>query len=90
LHHKQTLTNQIYLKEQVSNYLFTKYQQQQKKIVKVALIQRHKPGDVIGNRMESANNDARKWPILPFDVSRDFIIRNIKLVTSDHRTEHLG
>ena len=24
--------------------------------------------------MESANNDARKWPILPFDVSRDFII----------------
>ena len=25
--------------------------------------------------MESANNDARKWPILPFDVSRDFIIR---------------
>ena len=22
--------------------------------------------------MESANNDARKWPILPFDVSRDF------------------
>jgi hypothetical protein len=41
LHHKQTLTNQIYLKEQVSNYLFTKYQQQQMKIVKVALIQRH-------------------------------------------------
>jgi hypothetical protein len=36
-----TLTNQIYLKEQVSNYLFTKYQQQQMKIVKVALIQRH-------------------------------------------------
>jgi hypothetical protein len=27
-------------------------------------------GDVIGK----ANNDARKWPILPFDVSRDFII----------------
>jgi hypothetical protein len=24
--------------------------------------------------MESANNDARKWLILPFDVSRDFII----------------
>ena len=24
--------------------------------------------------MESANNDTRKWPILPFDVSRDFII----------------
>jgi hypothetical protein len=24
--------------------------------------------------MESANNDARKWPILPFDVYRDFII----------------
>jgi hypothetical protein len=24
--------------------------------------------------MESANNDARKWPILPFDVFRDFII----------------
>jgi hypothetical protein len=41
LHHKQTLTNQIYLKEQVSNYPFTKYQQQQMKIVKVALIQRH-------------------------------------------------
>ena len=41
MHHKQTLTNQIYLKEQVSNYLFTKYQQQQMKIVKVALIQRH-------------------------------------------------
>ena len=41
MHHKQTLTNQIYLKEQVSNYLFTKYQQQQMKIVKDALIQRH-------------------------------------------------
>jgi hypothetical protein len=27
-----------------------------------------------GNGMESANNDARKWPILPFDVSRDFIL----------------
>jgi hypothetical protein len=24
--------------------------------------------------MESANNDARKWPILPIDVSRDFIL----------------
>jgi hypothetical protein len=23
---------------------------------------------------ESANNDARKWPILPFDVFCDFII----------------
>jgi hypothetical protein len=31
-------------------------------------------GDVIGKGMESANNDARKWPIIPFDVSRDFII----------------
>ena len=30
-------------------------------------------GDVIRQGMESANNDARKWPILPFDVSRDFI-----------------
>jgi hypothetical protein len=29
--------------------------------------------------MESANNDARKWPILPFDVSRDFIISNLSL-----------
>ena len=27
--------------------------------------------------MESANNDARKWPILPFDVSRDFIISKL-------------
>jgi hypothetical protein len=26
-----------------------------------------------GKGMESANNDARKWPILPFDVSRDHI-----------------
>jgi hypothetical protein len=24
--------------------------------------------------MVSANNDARKWQILPFDVSQDFII----------------
>ena len=31
-------------------------------------------GDVIRKGMESANNDARKWPILPFDESRDFII----------------
>ena len=30
--------------------------------------------------MELANNDARKWPILPFDVSRDFIISNEILV----------
>ena len=30
--------------------------------------------------MESANNDARKWPILPFDVSRDFIISKEILV----------
>ena len=30
-------------------------------------------GDVIGKGMESANNYARKWSILPFDVSRDFI-----------------
>jgi hypothetical protein len=36
-------------------------------------------GDVIG-KGESANNDARKWPILPFDVSRDFIISNEILV----------
>jgi hypothetical protein len=27
-----------------------------------------------GKGMESANNDAKKWPILPFDVSRDLII----------------
>ena len=26
-----------------------------------------------GKGMESANKYARKWPILPFDVSRDFI-----------------
>jgi hypothetical protein len=37
-------------------------------------------GDVIGKGMESANNDARKWPILPFDVSRDFIISKEILV----------
>ena len=30
--------------------------------------------------MESANNDARKWTILPFDVSRDFIISKEILV----------
>jgi hypothetical protein len=36
------ITNLIYLKEQVSNYLFAKYQQQQMKIVKVALIQIHR------------------------------------------------
>ena len=33
-----------------------------------------------GKGMESANNDARKWPILPFDVSRDFIISKEILV----------
>ena len=27
-----------------------------------------------GKGIESANNDARKWSILTFDVSRDFII----------------
>jgi hypothetical protein len=36
--------------------------------------QSHVQQDVYGKGMESANNDARKWPILPFDVSRDFII----------------
>ena len=40
----------------------------------------HEPGDVIGKGMESANNDARKWPILPFDVSQDFIISKEILV----------
>ena len=30
--------------------------------------------------MESANNDAIKWPIIPFDVSRDFIISKEILV----------
>ena len=30
--------------------------------------------------MESAYNVARKWPILPFDVSRDFIISKKILV----------
>jgi hypothetical protein len=30
--------------------------------------------------MKSANNDARKWPILTFDVSRDFIINKVILV----------
>jgi hypothetical protein len=33
-----------------------------------------------GKGMESANNNARKWPILPFDVSRDFIISKEILV----------
>jgi hypothetical protein len=33
-----------------------------------------------GKGTESANNDARKWPILPFDVSRDFIISKEILV----------
>jgi hypothetical protein len=33
-------------------------------------------GDVFWKGMESANNYATKWPILPFDVSRDFIISN--------------
>jgi hypothetical protein len=32
------------------------------------------PGDVICKGVESSNKYARKWPILPFDVSRDFII----------------
>ena len=36
--------------------------------------------DTFSQGMESANNDARKWPILPFDVSRDFIISNEILV----------
>ena len=31
-------------------------------------------GMSFGKGMESANNDTRKWPILPFDESRDFII----------------
>ena len=30
--------------------------------------------------MESANKYARKWPILPFDVSQDFIISKKNLV----------
>ena len=38
------------------------------------------PGDVIGKGMESSNKYARKWPILPFDVSRDFIISKEILV----------
>ena len=33
-----------------------------------------------GKGMESANNDAIKWPIIPFDVSRDFIISKEILV----------
>ena len=40
----------------------------------------HRKGD------ESANNDARKWPILPFDVSRDFII--IKQILVYRETFH--
>ena len=39
-----------------------------------------KPGYVMGKGMELANNDARKWPSLPFDVSRDFIISKEILV----------
>ena len=39
-----------------------------------------KQGISWGKRMESANNDVRKWPILPFDVSRDFIISKEILV----------
>jgi hypothetical protein len=34
----------------------------------------HHQGMSLGKVMESANKDARKWPILPFDLSRDFII----------------
>jgi hypothetical protein len=30
--------------------------------------------------LKSANNDARKWPISPFDVSQDFIISKEILV----------
>ena len=37
-------------------------------------------GMSMGKGMESANNDARKWPIIPFDVSRDFIISKDILV----------
>jgi hypothetical protein len=33
-----------------------------------------------GKGMESANKYARKWPILPFDVSRDFLISKEILV----------
>jgi hypothetical protein len=32
--------------------------------------------------MKSANIDARKWPILPFDVSRDFIQDEVLLTVS--------
>ena len=32
--------------------------------------------------MESANNYARKWPILPFDISRDFIKDEVLLTVS--------
>ena len=38
-------------------------------------------GDVIRKGTESANNDARKWPILPFDVPRDFIISSRLVLT---------
>jgi hypothetical protein len=34
----------------------------------------------LGKGVESANNDARKWPILPLDVYRDFIISKEILV----------
>jgi hypothetical protein len=33
-----------------------------------------------GKGVESANKYARKWPILPFDVSRDFIISKAIIV----------
>ena len=39
-----------------------------------------KTGDIIGKGMESANKYARKWPILPFDISLDFIISKEILV----------
>ena len=38
-----------------------------------------------GKGIESANNDARKWPILPFDVSRDFIISSIIVIYGKYR-----
>ena len=34
----------------------------------------------LGKGMESANNNARKWPILPIDVSQDFTISKEILV----------
>ena len=40
----------------------------------------HDQGMSQGKGMESANNDARKWPNLPFDISRDFIISKEILV----------